>query len=164
MRPFLFKPVDLILVLLVLTIQIASCNKSSNGISTPTSSSFTWTYEGSSYTVTSDTAYQYNNNPTTYQIFVSPNSGFLFNINRKLSFNLSSFNVGQYNIQPIISQLNSFQFIDDTGLVLLGISGTLNITSNSNNLLSGNFSFILINPSGGTKPISGSFSNMTIVH
>ena len=164
MRPFLFKPVDRILVLLFLTIQIPSCNKSSKGISTPTNSSFTWTYEVSSYTVTSDTAYQYNNNPTTYQIFVSPNSGFLFNIYRKLSFNLSSFNVGPYIIQPIISQLNSFQFIDDTGLVLQGISGTLNITSNSNNLLSGNFSFILINPSGGTKPISGSFSNMTIVH
>jgi hypothetical protein len=85
-------------------------------------------------------------------------------ISRRVEFNLTSFNVGSYNIGPLPGSPNRLSFIDDAGFNLNGISGTLNITANSNNYLTGNFSITMIDASSVTSQLTGSFANMSVVY
>jgi hypothetical protein len=87
-------------------------------------------------------------------------TNFNTNFNRKIYFILTSFNPGDFNIVPGTGS-NKLEYIDELGFGHSGVSGTLSITSNANNLMSGNFSATIAGPSGN-EPISGSFTNVPV--
>lgn len=141
------------IVLISILISLYSCSKSDDA----PANNFTWTFKSNTYTTTIDKA---NTNSSGPYIIAAVTGTSFMSFNRRVDFSLTSFNVGAYNFGS--SGGNIMQYIDETGLVFSPVSGSLDITSNSNNLLSGNFSLVLIDPSSVTYPISGSFANMTI--
>jgi hypothetical protein len=83
-------------------------------------------------------------------------------VERRVSFHLNSFAVGSSTIVAYPASVNTFDYVDDAGYNLAGISGTVNISSNTNNRLSGNFSVTLIDASSATSLITGSFTDIPI--
>jgi hypothetical protein len=124
--------------------------------------SFTWIHAGKTF------------QPTIYAAYLGP--GFTFTpfhiiagfgnfptgFDMRIDFHLSSFAVGAYSIVPSPATVNTLYYIDDAGYNLEGISGTVNITANVNNRLSGNFSVTVINAAAVTSLVTGSFTEITI--
>jgi hypothetical protein len=75
---------------------------------------------------------------------------------------LTSCNVGTYFINDGSVAFNRLTYKDDAGNTLLGAGGTLNITANSNNYISGNFFATLISGSGVPSQLTGNFTNMPV--
>lgn len=144
-----------------------SCKKSG----APTQSlyvtgSFVWIYNNRTIVTSYDSAYEYPSNPplNRYSIVASTRGGTIFQVGPKFYFVLSSLNVGSYTIQPSTSAPNTLQFIDDSGNNLIGISGTVDITSRINTLITGSFSITLLDPLGNNTLLTGYFTDMSIVH
>ena len=135
-----------------------SCNKTGDSDSKPPSN-FTWTYNGSTYKADLDSAYVHYD-LTPYLIMAITGTNFNTFFTQKIYFSLASFNTGNFTIVPGPGS-NILQYIDVSGYDHSGVSGTLSITSNANNLLSGNFSATIAGPSGN-EPISGSFTNVPV--
>jgi hypothetical protein len=137
-----------------------SCKKSSDdGNTTPAPvSSFTWTYNGNTYIASLDTAYQFSIPLSPYSIIAINGTNFSTSFTRKILFKLSSFNIGAFTIS---SGGNSLRYVDDGGNDLFGTSGTLNITANASNRLTGNFSCTMTG-SPGTFTVTGQFANVSI--
>ena len=147
------KPILFAITSAMILVLFTDCNKS--GTASP--NSFTWTFGGTTYAATLDTAFV-NRPIIPYYILAITGTNFNTNYNQWVGFGLSSFNTGAFNIGP---GGNSLQFIDATGADHSGLSGTLTITSNANNRLTGNFSDIVSGPSG-TVPFTGSFANVPV--
>ena len=147
-------------VLIVSTL-IFSCSKSGN-TKPPSTNSFTWTTGGKNYSATIDTAFLGTNILGTPFHLSAGFGTFPSGYNGRIDFHLTSFNVGTYSITPSPATVNTLRYIDDAGFILEGISGALNITANSNNFLSGNFSITLINPSMVASQMTGSFTDVSI--
>lgn len=137
---------------------LSSCNKS-NDSGTKPSSDFTWTFNGSTHKADLDTAYVHYD-LTPYLIMAITGTNFNTNSTRKIYFSLTSFNPGNFTIVPGPGS-NILEYIDELGYGHPGVSGTLSITSNANNLLNGNFSAIVASLSGNL-PITGSFTNVPV--
>jgi hypothetical protein len=137
---------------------LTSCKKNNNSDTKPPSD-FTWTFTGSTYKANLDSAYVHYD-LTPYLIIAITGTNFYTSFNRKIYFSLTSFNPGNFNIVPGPGS-NILQYVDELGFDHSGVSGTLIISSNSNNLLSGNFTAIIAGPSGN-NPISGTFTNVPI--
>ena len=144
----------LLALAITLTFAIFSCKPDAPDASVV---NFSWTFDGATYHTAVDTAI--NQSPGPYIITAVYGTSFI-SFTRKLDISPSSFAVGTYNFSMVGS--NSFRYIDEFGNDLSGVSGTLNITGNSNNRLTGNFSGTLAVPAGGTKPITASFNNMIL--
>lgn len=144
-------PVRLFLILFVLLI-IASCKKSSN----PTSG-FTWNYKGINYSAVKHGAHLYY--PGTTNSFYRLD-GLIDSLDLPtISILLRSINTGVYNMSTTGASL---YFSDEIAGTLYDItSGTINITSNSNNLISGNFS-VIIEPGGINQTLTGTFTNIIL--
>lgn len=137
---------------------LSSCKKSNDA----GQGSFTWTHDGKSFEA------------TAFAAFTGPTYSFVpFNIlagygtfsgrfEMRIGFHVGTFAVGSYTIVPYPATVNTFDYVDEAGYNLAGISGTVNITSNSNNRLSGNFSVTLINATSATSLITGNFTNVSI--
>jgi hypothetical protein len=110
---------------------------------------------GTSYTDKENLASVYCFGPYTVVGGTDRNS---LGINRRVLFNLTAFNTGTYNIGR--GNSNNFSNVDGSGNDFIGKSGVVNITSNSNSLISRNFSCTLAGPSNTTNVISGSFTNV----
>lgn len=138
-----------------------SCKKSVDGQAN--SNSFTWVHNGISHTTKLDTAYKsmaWLLLPP-YSIFAGENKpGYI--IFRRVEFNLTSFDVGTYAVNAGSGAFNRLTYVDDAGNTLIGAGGTLNITANSNNYLSGNFSATIITGSGTSSLLTGHFTNMPV--
>lgn len=136
-----------------------SCKKSNDDSNTtPPASSFTWSYNGNTYIASLDTAYQFSIPSLPYSIVAVNGTNFNTSFTRKIHFKLSSYNTGAFTIG---SGGNSLRYVDDGGNDLFGTSGTLNITSNANNRLTGNFSCTM-SGSPGTYTVTGQFANVSI--
>lgn len=131
---------------------LSSCGKD-NPPGQPAESKFTWTYNGTTYVAKQHAANMSGIGAPSIVagMQVSPFAG-----GTGPRINLSSLQQGTYAIA--LSGANQFQYIDDTGNVEAGTSGSLNITKNTGTLLSGNFSVTLTN----TKTITGEFVNTAI--
>ncbi|HMK03422.1 MAG TPA: hypothetical protein VK489_04495 [Ferruginibacter sp.] len=133
-----------------------SCNKSDD--SQDESSSFTWTWSAITYNGNFKEAYLQSLSVTPVIIagmgtsLQSPGTG--------PRISLNSFNVGSYNLVSGIA--NTISFVAPNGDNLQSTSGTLTITSNSNNKMNGNFSATLINAVGLNSSLIGSFTNLRI--
>lgn len=57
---------------------------------------------------------------------------------------------------------NKVDYVDDSGNNLAGAQGTVTISSNASNKLSGSFSVKLINASSDTTALTGSFTNINV--
>jgi hypothetical protein len=139
---------------------LIACNKSGDPDPAAPASSFTWTHAGVTYTASLDSAYEHSIALAPYYIVAINGTHFITNYTRKIDFSLTSFNPGAYTI--VQGGPNRLNYINDAGFNFDGIAGTLNITSNVNNLLSGNFSATLVGPGPANSPVSGSFSNVSI--
>jgi|GEM_PF-6373411 len=91
-----------------------------------------------------------------------PRSVSSYTIQKRVEFNLTSFNAGTYTITSGSGAVNKLSYIDDAGFNLNGTSGILTVTANTGNKISGNFSASLVDGSSVTSQLSGSFSNMVI--
>lgn len=149
MKKALFLSVTLILTLALLS----SCKKSED---TQLVSSFTWNYNGTNYTTNLKAAYLHSMavGPTiiggTGTSVTSPGIGPCFTV--------SSFNAGTYSFGS--GSGNALLYVEANGNTLSGGTVILNITINSNDRLSGNFSGNLSNG----NPLTGSFSDLLIEH
>lgn len=149
----------LFLFLVSASFVFSSCKKSNDKRSPVI---FTWTHGGNTYNPSFSSAFLGTGYTfTPFHIvagFGTYPSGFV----PRVDFHLTSFNTGTYTIAPSPATVNTLRYIDDGGFILEGISGTINITVNANNLLSGNFSVTLTDPSSATSSLTGSFANITI--
>jgi hypothetical protein len=136
----------------------SSCHKSNDQGSKPPSV-FTWTFRGSIITADLDSAYVHYD-LTPYLIKAITGTNFITNHTREISFSMTSFNPGNFSIVPGPGS-NILYYYDELGYIHSGVSGTLSITSNSNNLMNGNFSAVMAGPSGN-ELITGSFTNVPV--
>jgi hypothetical protein len=138
-----------IILLLIPLLFLLSCGKDNES-----SGSFTWNYDGTNYTANFKAAYS-SSMGQPYIIgglgnsITTPNSG--------PHIYVISFTPGTYSFGGIVP--NSLNFVDQLGFDISAIGGAVNITSNSNNKLSGNFSAALANG----KTVTGSFTDLTIL-
>jgi len=138
-----------------------SCKKSGDAMAN--TNSFIWTHNGISNTTKLDTAYKSLSwlSLPPYSIFAGENKpGYI--IFRRVEFNLTSFDVGTYAVNAGSGAYNRLTYVDDAGNTLIGAGGTLNITANTNNYLSGNFSTTVITGSGLSSLLTGYFTNIPI--
>lgn len=160
MKKKLVRHTCYIAFLLVLLIFSFSCKKSRDD---QTKNNFTWIHNGISHITNLDTAYVSHGGLALfpYTIIAGENRPG-YNIFTRVEFNLTSFNVGTYTINAGSGAFNRLTYRDDAGNTLIGAGGTLTITTNSNNYLSGNFSATLTTGSGVSSLLTGNFSNMPI--
>ena len=144
-RQFIF-----LLLFAILISNIISCKKSSNNSAV---NSFTWSYGATNYQANVNAAYLTGLSSTPIIIGGTGTSVFHPNVGPQIS--VVSLNVGSYNF---LTSPNSMYYVDDLGNPQGATSGSVNITSNSNNLLSGNFSCTLTN----SILLTGNFTNVPI--
>lgn len=148
------------LILLSGFLLLFSCgkDKGSNNNNTP-ASSFTWSYDGVTYTAKTDTAF--NSTPiytATGPVILATQGSRFYAPSADLYIFLSSLSQGAYVFTGPGSGTNQLHYTDPLGFDRDGVSGSLNITSNVSSLLAGNFSITLTN----SKVITGSFSNVPV--
>jgi len=138
----------------ILALIVQSCSKDNKK---EDSASFTWVHLNVSHTATSADAYN-----SQAGLGLGPNQIIANNgtaTSYRVSIRLSSLNPNSYAVSLTS---NKFDYVDDAGYNLAGAKGTVTISSNSVNKLSGNFSVKLINASFDTTAITGSFSNIPV--
>ncbi len=121
-------------------------------------SSFTWTWNGTNYTGNFKEAYIQSLGSGSNIVGGTGTSLFTTGTGPRIA--VSSLSVGTYNLTGTLP--NTIFFVDPNGDNLATTTGTLTITSNSDNKLSGNFSATLVNASSQNTSLSGSFSNINI--
>jgi hypothetical protein len=138
-----------------LTLILLSCSKDSN--KSNDSWSFTWTHENVIHMATGAAAYvtQAGVGLGSNQIIATMGNS----SQPRVSIQLSSLNPNSY---PVSVSTNRFDYVDDAGNDLRGAAGTVTISANSGNKLSGDFSVKLINPSSDTTMITGSFTDINV--
>jgi hypothetical protein len=144
-----------IAIIFNLMLTILSCNKDNNSSD---SWSFNWSHQNVSHSATSADAYinQVGLGLGPDQIVAAISSS---SPNYRVSIRLSSLSPNSY---PVSLTSNKFDYVDDSGNNLAGVQGTITISSNSNNKLSGSFTVKLINTSSDTTAITGSFTNIDL--
>lgn len=145
-------------LLLMSLFLLSSCKKSNDS----DQSSFSWSHAGKSYQPTIYAAYLGTGYTFTPFHIIAGFGTFPTGFNRRIDFHLSSFAVGSYTIVLFPATVNTLDYIDDAGFNLAGSSGTLNITANANNRLSGNFSVTVVDATLATSLVTGSFTNISI--
>ena len=124
-----------------------SCDKDNDD------ANFNWTYLGQNYTANFANAYSASMG-APYIVgglgssISSPGSG--------PRINVISFAPGVYTFGGIVP--NSLNFVDPQGFDIPALDGSVNITTNNDNRLSGNFSATL----GNVQMVTGSFTNVRI--
>ncbi len=144
-------------LLLAGPIVLLSCGKDTGSNNNTPASSFTWTYEGMTYTAKTDTAF--NSTPIytfTAPVILATQGSRFYAPSPELYIFLASLTPGTYGFTG--SGTNQLNYIDPLGFNRDGVSGSLNITSNASSRLAGNFSITLTNG----KILNGSFSNVPI--
>ena len=138
-----------------LMLTILSCGKDNDSTD---SWSFNWTHQNVPHSATSADAYisQAGLGLGPNQIVASLSSS---GPNYRVSMRLSSLNPNSY---PVSLTFNKFDYVDDSGNDLAGAQGSVTISLNSNNKLTGSFSVKLINVSSDTTTITGSFTNINL--
>lgn len=149
------SPMKKVVVTFTLVVTILSCNKD-NGSND--SWNFTWTHQTIAHSATSADAYisqaGLGLGPNQILAFLSSSGP-----NFRVSLRLSSLTPDSYAVSLTS---NKVDFIDDSGNNLAGAKGTVTITSNANNKLSGSFAVKLINASSDTTALTGSFAGITL--
>jgi hypothetical protein len=139
-----------------------SCHKSNDDAA---AGNFVWTYNGVTNSTNTDTAFVsvFSLAYPPYTIVAGfPRSSSSSTIQKRVEFNLTSFATGTYTITSGAGAVNKMSYIDDVGNNLNGISGTITISTNAGNKISGNFSGVLVDGAAVNSQLSGSFTNMVV--
>ena len=128
-----------------------SCTKSDTA---SLKNSFTWTYNGTNFTAYADSAFR--SNFSGYPFISARKNADPASMNETLVIELPSLGVSAYDLSA--GTPPEFFYTDGAGNTFFGNPGSLNITANKNNLISGNFSATLNN----TKIIAGQFTAVPI--
>jgi hypothetical protein len=143
MKKLLFTPVVLFFLSFTL-LGTSACKKSE-----PTAASaFSWKFD----TEATTKANLHKAFTITKTILATKGSNIL---SFDISISLSSFNASNYTITA--GGANGLTYIDNSGNSYSATSGTVNITSSANNLISGSFTASVTGSAGGPYPITGSF-------
>jgi len=156
---FLFNPVFIFFIVIALY----SCHKSND--TAATEGNFVWTHKAVTTSTNTDTAFVSVSGLAypPYTILAGfPRSSYSSAIQKRVEFNLTSFNAGTYTITSGAGAANKMNYIDDAGYNLNGISGTITITVNSGNKISGNFSCMVVDGAAVSSQLSGNFTNMVV--
>jgi hypothetical protein len=155
MRKELVNLVCFLTIVIFTGITNTACKKSGDPI--VDSSYFKWTFEGQNYTANIDTSYLTTLH--TWMIYAG-NGQTMHTLTREVAFSLTSINTGTYSLAP--GNGNYFGYLNDAAVFFPVISGTIEITNNTNNVISGSFSATVGNVTTGIKSISGSFNNFVV--
>lgn len=146
--------IALLLLVLAAFITISSCKKSENS----STAHFTWVYNDTTYTAVTFKGYT-SSMASTPIIVASKNLGIGLSP-KSVAITVTTFTNGTYTFTS--GSTNTLLYVDSNGDENGAISGSINITSSTNNLLSGNFSGIVRNSSGETDTITGNFINTPV--
>jgi hypothetical protein len=146
------------MALLLGTILLFSCKKSSDNHSNI--HSFTWNYEGKAYSANIDSAFLHPPTSTGNPLIIAGTGNNITLPGSGPRITLISLATGNYLFGT--SSNNSLEYVDTLGNSSISISGTITITANSTDKLSGNFSATMIDFSGLPKILTGNFSNVPI--
>ncbi len=141
-------------VLLCLITSLVSCSKddtTSNNNSNPATDGFFYAENGATSTQTVSTPYA---NATFKSIFAVHNGATVVEIN------LTSLAVGSYTIDNATNVLTYLK--PGANAMWMGASGSVTITANANNKLSGSFSIPTGSGIAGVNSLSGTFTNIPI--
>ena len=160
------KP-GLITVVAIATI-FFSCNKDDNSSPSPTyNQSFKWTFGSTSYIADSSAANQ--NGSSNKPTILAWNKGSAIDT-FKIAFKITSFNPGAYTFittasgyypPPPTDYSNFLYYFGDNGNQLEVINGGVNILSNVNGRISGDFSANLLDADGAHRYLVGSFTDIS---
>lgn len=156
------KPSLYISIAFSIALAFCACSKS-NSSASPGADNFIWLHNSVNHTTNLDTAFLsgYGLSIPPYTLIAGyPRPPFSFQV--RVQFTLTSFDVGNYTINSSPTSPNRLTYTDDAGNDLNGTSGTLSITANNGNYLTGNFSTTVINASSVTSQLTGNFTNMPI--
>ena len=147
MKKYILKP---ILALFMLSVSLISCTKNEEE-ATPISTTPIFLYsEGGGATETVTTPYAV---ATSKSIFATTSGRTIIEIN------LSNLSVGAYTLDAT----NHFTYYKPgTSIIWTGYIGTINITANASNKISGNFHINSGNGSPTINEVSGTFTNIII--
>jgi hypothetical protein len=163
MKIFPLKWYCTIVIITSMSFAFYSCKKSTD-TGTTEQHIFTWTHNGVTSTTTTDTAYVNNRSLAYIPYTIMAGYPRLTNfISKRVEFNLTSFNAGTYTFSAAATAPNKLSFVDVAGNDLTGISGTLTITANTNNRISGSFSATVMDVASVTSQLTGNFSYMHVV-
>lgn len=133
----------------VISLFFIACDKNND----PPASNFTWTYDGVNYTANLDTAYT---NIAFGPLILASRGNSLFAPSAELQIAVTGFSPGTYTFSP--GGPNRVFYVDSQGFSYASNTGSITITSNSNNYISGNFTSAL----NSGKTISGNFTNTPV--
>lgn len=131
----------------------SSCKKSEPAHN----SSFTWTFNNGT-TTTANIHKAFKSSMAPSPIIVASKGSNIISFD--VAITLTSFDISSYTITG--SGTNGLRYIDNSGNEYDAVSGTVNITSSSSNLISGNFSVVINGPAGGLYPVTGSFRDTPV--
>ena len=155
MRKLLSSPLIYLFFFFVISIGFWSCSKSNDTTPNNILNNFTLTHQGSTYTANKDSAVTTSIGP--FFIVANFSQGFFW----RVQMNLTSFNVNNYPFGG--SSGNTLWYVDSLGNPTdVAFSGSINITANDNNRMSGNFTATVKDMSNTTHTTSGTFTNMPI--
>jgi hypothetical protein len=140
-----------VLFSLFVLLTVTSCKKDA---ASSTSGSFKWVYKGVNYTARESLTQHYSIDGISYYWIQGAASNI---IRPDVIISVPLLSTRQYNISDTMVAV-SFRD-DDAGMIYGAASGVINITSASNNSVSGNFSIIL-GPTGDS--VTGTFSNTPV--
>lgn len=156
MKAALLRGANCTIFLFVVAVFLCACKKNKSD-----DNNFTWVHNSISHSTKLDTAYIAHSGRPRFTIIAGENKpGYIVFV--RVEFNLTSFNKGTYIVNDGYGAFNRLTYTDDTGNTLIGVYGVLNITENTDNYLSGNFSATLISGSGVTSQLTGNFTNMPV--
>ena len=150
------------LPLLLICFIYYSCTKPIEDNSQSTNQ-FQWTHKGILHTTVYDTAYITSQGLSVLPHTLLAGTQRINTIVGRVTFQLTAFNVGTYNIGPGPAA-NLIYYIDDDGFNLKGVSGTLNITAYDNSRITGNFLVTLVDGSAVNTQLTGSFTDMPVLY
>lgn len=133
-----------------------SCNKSDD--SQNEAVSFTWTWNGTTYTGNFKESFLQSISLTP--MIIGGTGSSLPSTGSGPRISVNSLATGSYVLGDGVT--NYITFIAPNGDNLQSTAGTLTITQNANNKLTGSFSANLLNPTGQNSALNGSFTNIKI--
>ena len=153
MKKLFNSPFICLMIFFLTVFSFWSCTKSNDSSA---ANSFTLTHEGKTYTANIDSAVTTSMGP--FVIIANFSKGLFW----RIDMSLTSFNVGTYPFNGG-SNNNILRYVDSLGYPTNNaISGSLNVTSNANNRMSGNFTATVKDISNISHTTSGTFTNMPI--
>lgn len=143
----------------LLLIMFFGCNKQQPQVDNQTG--FSWVYKGNAYQSNCDTALSTAGSARAF-VIIAGTGLVISNLITGPTFNLNSLQPGTYSLDTaLVNSHVILSYLVGGGEVLYASAGTLTITANSANRLSGNFSATIVT-GFGNEPLIGTFKDIPV--